>query len=67
METLKLLLITIGFLILIVGFFFIAFTLLGKKKNTDGECESNSEATRSFGCGCGTGACGLPSDGIAPK
>jgi len=59
----QLLLVTISFLILIVGFFFIAFSLLGKKKNTEGECESNSEPSRSFGCGCGTGACGLPADG----
>ncbi len=67
METIKLLLVTIGLLILIVGFFFIAFTLLGKKKGVEGECETDNASTRSFGCGCGTGACGLPGDGIAPK
>ncbi|HDP55625.1 MAG TPA: hypothetical protein ENN24_08120 [Bacteroidetes bacterium] len=62
METLKLVLATLGVLIIIVGFFFIAFTLLGKNKSQDQESCNTHGQTRSFGCGCGSGACGLPVD-----
>ncbi len=59
METLKLVLATLGLLIVVVGFFFVAFALLGKKKTDADECSTDAN-TRSFGCGCGSGACGLP-------
>ncbi|HPF93849.1 MAG TPA: hypothetical protein PLV65_07920 [Tenuifilaceae bacterium] len=62
METLKLVLATLGVLIIIVGFFFVAFTLLGKNKSQGQESCNTDEQTRSFGCGCGSGACGLPVD-----
>jgi hypothetical protein len=61
METLKLVVITIGLLSLIVGFFFVAFALLGKKNTNDDDCSTDNNS-RSFGCGCGTGACGMPAD-----
>lgn len=59
METLKLVLATLGLLIVIVGFFFVAFALLGKRNSEAEECSTDTN-TRSFGCGCGSGACGLP-------
>jgi hypothetical protein len=62
METLKLLLATVGLLVIIIGFFFVAFTLLGKGKESKEDCETASSSPRAYGCGCGTGACGLPAD-----
>lgn len=63
METIKLVLITIGLLATIVGFFFLAFTVFGKSKQSETDCETDAKNTaRAFGCGCGTGACGLPAD-----
>lgn len=59
MGILKLGLVTFGLLVVIVGFFFVAFALSGKK-NTDGEECSTNGNTSSFGCGCGSGACGMP-------
>ena len=56
---LKLVLVTLGLLAIIVGFFFVAFILLGKKSADGADC-STSDSNRSFGCGCGSGACGLP-------
>lgn len=67
METLKLLLVTVGLLIIIVGFFFVAFTLLNKGKDSEDDCESATNSARSYGCGCGTGACGLPREKITQK
>jgi hypothetical protein len=61
METLKLIVITFGLLAIIVGFFFVAFVLFGKKNTNDGDCSTETNS-RSFGCGCGTGACGMPAD-----
>ncbi|MFP4557763.1 MAG: hypothetical protein ACLFNU_12920 [Bacteroidales bacterium] len=59
METLKLVAATFGLLIIIVGFFFVAFSLLGRKNTqNDDSCSTNN--SQSFGCGCGTRACGLP-------
>ncbi|HCX99568.1 MAG TPA: hypothetical protein DG754_05455 [Bacteroidales bacterium] len=61
METLKLLLLTLGVLAIIVAFFILTFTLLGSKnQNNDQESCSTDNSPRSFGCGCGSGACGLP-------
>jgi hypothetical protein len=57
MDALKLIAVTLGFLIVIAGFFFVAFSL-SKKKNVS-NCDSNANSS-SFGCGCGSGACGLP-------
>ncbi len=63
METVKLALVTLGLLAVIVGFFFLAFTLLGKNKGSEANCETDVKgSTRAFGCGCGAGACGLPAD-----
>jgi len=62
METLKLTLITLGMLALIVGFFFVAFSLLKKKEPEGDDCSTATSNARSFGCGCGTDACGLPID-----
>jgi hypothetical protein len=62
METFKLTLVTLGMLAIIVGFFFVAFSLLKKKEPETDSCSTNTNNTRSFGCGCGSGACGLPVD-----
>lgn len=62
METLKLTLITLGMLTIIVGFFFVVFSLLKKKEPETDSCSTDTNSTRSFGCGCGSGACGLPVD-----
>jgi hypothetical protein len=61
MKTLLLLLVTLGVLAIVVGFFFLAFTLLGSKNQNNGQenCSTDNNP-RSFGCGCGSGACGLP-------
>jgi len=60
MAALKLILVTIGFLLFIAGFMYVSFVLLKKNKSQSASCSSETSETRSFGCGCGTGACGLP-------
>jgi hypothetical protein len=49
-------------LALIVGFFFVAFSLLMKKEPEGDDCSTATTNARSLGCGCGTAACGLPID-----
>jgi hypothetical protein len=60
METLKLLLVTIGLLMVIVGFFFVAFRLLKKGDSSADDCSTENSNARAYGCG--SCACGLPSD-----
>ena len=61
MEILKLILVSAGFLILVLGGLYLALVVGRKPKSTQVSCSTdNSNQQKSFGCGCGTGACGLP-------
>ena len=60
METITLLLVTLGMLASIVGLFFLIFVVLGKNKGTDGGENCSTSKAQSFTCGCGTKPCGLP-------
>lgn len=61
MEIFKLILVSAGFLIVVLGGLFLALVIGRKPKSTQASCSTESpKQQQSFGCGCGTGACGLP-------
>ncbi|HOP02860.1 MAG TPA: hypothetical protein PL017_05180 [Tenuifilaceae bacterium] len=56
---LKLILVSAGLMVIIFGGLFLAL-VFGKKQKEADSCSSEGIAPSSFGCGCGSGACGLP-------
>jgi len=56
---LKLILVSTALFVLIFGGLFLAL-VFGKKQKEASSCSSENNSKISFGCGCGSGACGLP-------
>lgn len=61
MEIFKLILVSGGLLIFVLGGLFLALVVGRKPKDNSTACTTDgTKEPVSFGCGCGIGACGLP-------
>lgn len=63
MAIAKLILVSAGLLVFVLGGLYLAL-VLGRNKKTDSRsCNTTDTSDElTFGCGCGTGACGLPTE-----